>query len=546
MKKIAIVFLATASVTSYRLMAQPEMKTKSISIFKDGKSFVIKEGKAATINNEYTLDKLPPALFGTFWFSGLQSDISRVISRQEEVEEPVERKANSFLELLYANKGKQVTLVTHDGKIYSGIVEDFDLPEEISSYLQLKEAELADKYNLENTAGRIFPGSYSTVLLLKMNSKWISIDPASVKSIEFETRPERTAISKIKLKKPVIKVHFTQGGQQGLNMMYLQDGISWTPVYRLELQSETEATLRLQAEVVNNVEDIAGTDVNFVVGVPNFQYAARPATLTAFLNKIRNIYPDAFSNAIQSRGMANYDVAEEIVASGEPTGSNIDPVNSEELYFYTVKDMTLEKGSRAHYPLFASPVKIRHLYECNLTPATDENYYRSEDNFSFDTKYSAGVYHVIEISNDGKTPFTTGPVLITDKEGKALAQDEVKYTGKGLKSCVKLMQAPDIRIEEKEKIIDTKVNARSKYGYNYNLVTVQSEVKIINTKNKDIELALNKSLLGKCTAATIAMDRKSKVSSGNINPLEALKFTTSVKANGSGTFTYTYEVYVRE
>jgi hypothetical protein len=70
----------------------------------------------------YILKKTPDALFGTFWFSGLQSDIVQVSSRMQEVEEGVESKVVDFRDLLYANRNKQFTLTTNDDKIYTGVI----------------------------------------------------------------------------------------------------------------------------------------------------------------------------------------------------------------------------------------------------------------------------------------------------------------------------------------------------------------------------------------------------------------------------------------
>src|SRR5215469_16031221 len=147
MKKIiSSIIMCVCAIAAVSLNAQSVLKTKSISIFKDGKSFIIKEGTVETKDKEYVLDKIPNALMGTFWFSGKNSYIKQVVSSLQQVDEPIERKANSFADLLYANKDKEIMITTNDGKTYSGVVEDFDLPEEINSYLKLKEAELSEYY----------------------------------------------------------------------------------------------------------------------------------------------------------------------------------------------------------------------------------------------------------------------------------------------------------------------------------------------------------------------------------------------------------------
>ncbi len=547
MRKIFL--LAFTLLMTNQLIAQTELKTKSISVFKNGKSFVVKEGKVPTTDNVYTLTKIPDALFGTLWFVA-ETNIMQVTSKLEVVDEPVERKASSFTDLLYANKGKQITLTTQDDKTYVGTVEDFDLPEEVNSFLQLKEAELSEKYgSMYSSDFRLFP-TVSPVLLLKMNSKWISIEPSSIKTIEFSEKPEKITKSKVRVRKPLVKVKFAKGGEQELNLMYLQNGISWIPSYLLELTSDTEARLRLQAEVVNDVEEIVNTDINFVVGVPNFKFANGTATLTSFVEKLRmqvsNGYDSRFSNAIASQVMADYEVADEKMAI--ITQDNDNAETSEDFYFYNIKNVNLEKGGRAHYPLYSVPVKIKHLYECNLPTSQNENAYRNysdDGNYSFNTKYS-NVFHSIELKNDTKNPFTTGSVMIIDaKTQKPLAQDLVKYTGVGQTSFIQLTQSPDIRVEEQEKIINTQLQAKKKNGYNYSLLTMQSEVVVVNSKKQDIELSIRKIIAGKSKSATIKYDSKQIPNASSINPIDNLKFDLNVKAGETLRFTYTYEMYVQ-
>lgn len=55
-------------------------------------------------------------------------------------------------------------------------------------------------------------------------------------------------------------------------MMYLVQGLNWILIYFLELLEDKKVCLKFSVEVINNMEDIEGIDVNFVVGVFNFKY----------------------------------------------------------------------------------------------------------------------------------------------------------------------------------------------------------------------------------------------------------------------------------
>ncbi|MCL2155373.1 MAG: hypothetical protein FWH53_06885 [Leptospirales bacterium] len=540
---IATIIVIAAMAVAVSLNAQSVLKTKSISIFKDGKSFIIKEGAAPTKDKEYMLDKIPNALMGTFWFSGRNSYIKQVVSSQQQVDEPIERKANSFSDLLYANKDKEIVITTNDGKIYSGVVEDFDLPEEINSYLQLKEAELAEyaggNFKIFNPANQVFS--------FKMNNKWLCLSPMEIKSIEFTTKPDYIVKSKIKVKKPVIKIEFEKGGDQGLNIMYLQDGISWAPTYLLTLLSDTEANLRLQAEVINDVEDIKDTEINFVVGIPNFKYANQPATLNTWTQFAQGLssrvgYDNKFSNAIVASQVYSEQVNDEMVAL--PFNESNEAEENEDFYLYNIKNINLDKGARAHYPLFESKVKIKHLYECSL-PVSDNRSYYEESSYTFDMKYS-NVYHSIEILNDTKNPFTTGPVMIVNGvTNKPVAQDLLKYAGTGLTTSIKLTQSSDIRVEEKEKVKQVSNDYIKIDNTKYKLVTVQGEVTIINSKNKDLNFSLSKTVIGKINTVSEKHAVTSRVKRNDVNASESFNIKMLLKGKETKKVTYTYQIYVR-
>jgi DNA-binding sugar fermentation-stimulating protein len=511
-----------ALLLTHQLMAQTELKTKSISVFKNGQAFVIKEGEVATTNNIYTLKKIPDALFGTLWFAGLQSDIVQVTSKQEAAEESADRKVISFRDLLFANKNKSFTLTTNDDKIYNGTVEDFDLQNDPNS-----------------------------TLLIKTNKNWISILPSSIKNIEFSDKPAKVFVQNNKTVKPVIKIQFAKSGNQLFSIMYLQNGISWMPTYLLELKSETEAQLKMQAEVINDAEDLVNTNMNFVVGVPNFKFAGNPATLTAFAKQqYENNYHDSrYSNALMSQVAADAKSYAEMEMSVPAVDNNIEADASEDFYFYNLKNVNLEKGERAHFPLFNIPIKIKHLYECSL-PNQNENMYRSyieNSVFSFNAQYS-NVHHSIEISNDSKNPFTTASVMIIDgKTQRPLSEDLIKYTGIGQKSSIELTQSPDIKVKEQERIIASKTETKKRngYDYEYKLLTVQSEVVIVNSKKQNIEMVIYKNISGKSKKATVNYT-SNQTPTRDMNPTDKLKFNLNVKAGETSKFTYTYEKYVQE
>lgn len=109
----------------------------------------------------------------------------------------------------------------------------FDLPEEINNQLQLEQIRLTNVYEGQYGFDKIFTPA-APVLVLKMEGKWVSIDPSSIKTIGFSERPNRTTTTNIAVRKSIIAIHFSKTGKQDFRYMYLLGGLSWKPVYKLQ------------------------------------------------------------------------------------------------------------------------------------------------------------------------------------------------------------------------------------------------------------------------------------------------------------------------
>ena len=57
--------------------------------------------------------------------------------------------------------------------------------------------------------------------------------------------------------------------------MYFRPGIRWIPTYRIDLRQKdgkNMAQVSLQAEILNEAEDLHDVPLDIVVGVPNFRF----------------------------------------------------------------------------------------------------------------------------------------------------------------------------------------------------------------------------------------------------------------------------------
>ena len=109
MKKLIFISFA---ILNFKAIAQNSFKTESISIFKDGSSFVQKSGNVNTFNNTFSFkgDLIPQALFGTFWVSSNKSKINEVVSYTDTLRKSTTTPSQNIIEILDAMNGKMVKI----------------------------------------------------------------------------------------------------------------------------------------------------------------------------------------------------------------------------------------------------------------------------------------------------------------------------------------------------------------------------------------------------------------------------------------------------
>lgn len=506
---------------------QKDFQTSSISIFKNGTAFFIKSGTIEATDGSYRItDNLPPALFGTYWMNAPTGALSALSSYVDTLNTAKAMPAKTISEMLQANLGKKIILHVGKDEQIAGTVESLN---QNASYA-------------------------SQIVTFRMEDKWRTFLVSEIRRIDFFEKPEQEYERTSQEVKPVLQVDFaTDKKQQELDLMYLSNGLSWTPLYLIELTGAERAKLSLRAEVVNTIEDIENTDVNFVVGVPNFSFADKLSPLIALAHPQ---YPgnvtarsmNMLSNTIASQTIT-YSVEEDFAFDVPATTSGLQGSAEEDLYFYTLEDMSLKKGGRGHYPVFTADINIAHIYECNL-PQNNTDKYAYREDYLFSPNPNK-VFHSIKVVNDTEYPFTTGAALVVknEQDTKPISQDRLNYTPVNGNSFVKLTEAPDVHIKQAEKAVNRSENAkkitRGGDAYYYDLITVAGQVKVKNYKTQKIDLNIRRPIIGELKETSIKWLTSERINtSGNLNKLTDVCWETSVNAGDELTITYTYEVYV--
>ena len=539
-KTISIILVLGMISTSILAQGDKEtnpLKAKSISIFKNGTAFFIKEGTVKTEDGSYMMtENIPRALFGTFWIHSPTKELKHVTSYNDLVTTKSEDVARSFMELMQANKGKKMKIHIGKDEVYEGIPEEV-----IVKDLKGKEKSIIN----------------SNVIVFKTATQWLTFFPAEIRRVEFMEKPNQLLEKETTTNKNILSVNFrTKKAEQPLEMMYLENGLNWTPTYLIEMISETKARLSLRAEVTNNAEDIEGSDVNFVVGIPNFKYANKLSSLVDFLGMVypnQNQYAmNNFSNSLATQTLS-YDIESTVTgatAPGRPMGNGVTGDSDGDLYFYNVKNVSLKKGGRGQYPVFSKEIKIAHIYECNVAQnATTTGFYQKDFLFTPDNKNP--VFHSIKVMNELAFPWTTGTAMVvSEKSGttRPISQDLLNYTPIKGHSYVKLTESPDIKVKHAEKEIEREQQAKTinaKNRYYYDLVTVEGKIKIKSYKDKKVDLNIKRVVSGKLDKSNVKWLKAERVNrSGEINKVTDICWETSIEPGEELEITYTYDVYV--
>jgi hypothetical protein len=195
---------------------------KSVSVFRDGFGYYVREGRVKLENGWATTDLLPAAIKGSVWFytTDKADRIDTVVMSREN---RIDFGSTSELKQRLADKiGIRLTVDTKGNQRHEG---------ELAKILD-------------------------DMLLLKVGDAFIAVPYEQVKEVLFAGFPVRI---KVDTKNP--------GKVTTLGVAYLQEGIRWEPSYVLDVHG-AQADLSLRASMQNTTERLSGTDVYFVVGSP--------------------------------------------------------------------------------------------------------------------------------------------------------------------------------------------------------------------------------------------------------------------------------------
>jgi hypothetical protein len=550
---------------------------REVTIFKDGHAFVLHSGRLqADARGQVTLDELPLPILGTFWPTGLDARLQSATAVREKVARP--RAALSVREMLKANVGADITVIEPDGKRYDARI------------LSVPELEAEAEAAALDAARRGF-GSVREEVILLQTAEGVRASPlASIQNVIFKKSP-RLALANDEFRGRLRLQLDARNRSTNIGVVYLQRGLRWIPGYRLALDAGGKATesknaaLKMQATLVNELADLENVAAHLVVGVPSFAFkdTLDPLALAEAFARVAPGF-DSFSNRGGSGGGFGGGLSNSIqtqVTSGyRLNDSSSRPPNdgpsvgegaaNEDFFLFDVKNLSLKKGERSVFSLGQSEAKYRDVFIAQSPAAPPPDVYRSlsyEQQQAANTAARAQVMHTIRLSNIGRQPLTTAPLLI-ERNGRLLAQTMMTYTAVGGQSDISLAPAVDITVKREEDEQKRTPKALRHNDYDFSRVDVAGKLVLTSFRSEPVTVEVTRQFIGSIEKSGAGASRGEVRrlgagddeagqarrpdwwNSGNgywreVNPLSSVTWSVTLPAKGTRELPYEYFYYWR-
>jgi hypothetical protein len=483
------------------------MSVKEITIFKDGHAFVLHEGKMPTdAEGNVTIDYLPRPVIGTFWAYSTDANakLTGVVSHKRIM--PVNRTALTIPELIEGNIGAKVHITEAGLAAYETTI--VGVPTRNTEELSVAEP----------------PGSpeklpqRGDIVLLKFEGGIKAVPISRIRELTFLDEPKLQLAGEQFRDMMTLKLDWGRrkpAPEAEVGMVYVQRGVRWIPNYRIDIDSDGNAKIKLQATIINELADIEDVKAHLVIGVPKFAFekTVDPISLQQTVAQLSSHFrPDsqsafAFSNAIMTQAempVRRIDVPD----SGSTLDLGPDVAGSgknEDLFIFTLEHVTLKKGQRMVVPVAEYELKYKDVFVLDLLfgpPQEVRRNFNNEQQARLAQLYhSPKVMHKIRFANNAKCPLTTAPAMIL-RQGRIIAQGMMTYTAVGASSDLELTAAVDIAVEKLDKETERIPDAVKWDNYTYARSNLTGTITLTNRRSDTVSLEIRRSILGQIDSAS--------------------------------------------
>lgn len=533
-----LVFLLVVAAIAPAVVAQEapvalDVQPSYVAMFKNGLGLAVVRAEVPAAG-VYRIAPLPNATLGSLWLSWTPGLVLRDITAAY-AEHTHAVPAASVVDILRANIGRTVELKTHDQE----------------AWLTAEIVAMPDVTPQQPTPPPISPPNppqRGDLLVLRLSGGGtMAMAPGRVVAVR---QPEGNLLDTVARNTTETSVRFTaadgRGRDRSVALSYLAQGIAWSPSYVVEIDAEDRARLSAKAVVVNDLIDLNATRLELIAGFPNIEFgnalsAMSLQPLTQILNQIRS------GGDYRSNQPAIFEqrVALDEIGMPSPTmpATPVGGEATEDLYFYELPAVTLKRGERGYFPLFAAAVPYTDLYTWDLPDFVDQyDQYQTQP-----SERREVVWHALKLTNTTEQPWTTAPAM-TMKDGRVLGQSTLLFTPPQGTSRLRITQAVSIKAEQAELEVERRRDAVRFHNNTYDEVILEGTLSLTNYKAEAVTVEITKILSGEVDAAD-GDPALVKLAQGmrRVNPRSRLTWTVAVPAGADRTvtLTYRYRFYTR-
>ncbi len=507
--------IRSTAQTAPPLSALARLPVKEITVFKDGHAFVLHEGSMPTdASGNVLMDALPAPVLGTFWpyAADRNAKLHSVVAGQRRV--AVERTALNLRELLEANIGAEVVITEKnlygEKEILRHTGTVIGIPERSAAeFAATSPANASERLPLKGD-----------LLLLRTDEGVRTVLFDNIRDLVFKS-PHKTSVANEEFRNLLtLKLDWNArpaAKTAEVGLVYLQKGIRWIPHYRITLDGNGTATVRLQATLLNEMINLEGVTANLVIGVPTFAFkeTTDPIALQQQTTQLSQYFQQGdraqmLSNAIatQTARMSEYRPPriEEPAPPSGGLGPDLPEGNkSEDLFIFTIRNLSLKRGERMVVPVAEYTVPYKDVYTLDLPyapPADVQMRLNSSQQAELARLFNAPkVMHKLRLENKSSYPLTTAPALLV-RDNRVLAQGMMTYTAMGASTDLELTQAVDVQVSKSEIETQRLPNALRWRGDNYTRVDLDGTLTLTNYRGQTVALEITRHVLGTLNSAS--------------------------------------------
>jgi hypothetical protein len=514
------------------LKAIAQMPIKEVTIFKDGHAFVLHRGKMpVTPSGKVVMDYLPAPVLGTYWpFSAdKNAELRSVTAGKRKI--LVKKTALTLREMIEANIGARVVVTERPPSPASREAPPFYQ----ATILEVPARSGEELEALTPSAAEDQLPAKGSVVMVKTDKGIKALDFDRILDVTFlDERKHMVADEEFRNMLTLdLKWKGAPQPEAEVGMLYLQRGLRWIPGYKIDIDGQGKAMLKLEATLVNELTDLHDATAHLVIGVPSFafQHEVDPISLQQSVANLSSRFRRdagtafAFSNAIMSQvsmpAPANNNRPAENTRTMDLGPEIAGGRKSEDLYMFTVEHLSLRKGERMVMPIAEYELPYSDIYALDVPftppPEVMQNIGNSQRAGLARAFAAPKVKHKIRISNKSKQPLTTAPAMIL-KDGRILAQGMMTYTPAGGEVDIELTTSVDIAVEKSDKETKRTPNAINWNGHNYARIDLEGKITLTNYKKESVEVEITRYVLG--NVDTVGQNGENEM----LNPFEDNSF----------------------